>query len=172
MKIVELMACLPLRAARGNLTSVGVRCSHLTAWVEQTKCGPSVPSASSYLDLAFWSNDLMCGHTYPSKEHGEAEFCAAMETLFKGNSCYFRVRCFPLDNRLIDNRMVSPILWHFQIDVFSYYYRLEKFLKKEVNLKLSTHPDFEERAIDFSEVEQLMNSINTIPGILPIWSLF
>jgi len=45
---------------------------------------------------------------------------------------------------------------------------LEKFLKKEVNLKLSTHPDFEERAIDFSEVEQLMNSINTIPGILPI----
>lgn len=23
----------------------------------------------------------MCGHTYPSKEHGEAEFCAAMETL-------------------------------------------------------------------------------------------
>ncbi|CAM9420685.1 unnamed protein product [Bubo scandiacus] len=42
--------------------------------------------------------------------------------------------------------------------------RLEEFLKKEVDLKLSTLPDFEERVIDFSEVEQLMNSINTIPA--------
>ncbi|XP_026711421.1 fibronectin type III and SPRY domain-containing protein 2 [Athene cunicularia] len=42
--------------------------------------------------------------------------------------------------------------------------RLEDFLKKEVDLKLSTQPDFEERVIDFSEVEQLMNSINTIPA--------
>uniref|UniRef100_A0A8D0EGW2 Fibronectin type III and SPRY domain containing 2 n=1 Tax=Strix occidentalis caurina TaxID=311401 RepID=A0A8D0EGW2_STROC len=41
---------------------------------------------------------------------------------------------------------------------------LEEFLKKEVDLKLSTLPDFEERVIDFSEVEQLMNSINTIPA--------
>ncbi|XP_009555172.2 fibronectin type III and SPRY domain-containing protein 2 [Cuculus canorus] len=42
--------------------------------------------------------------------------------------------------------------------------RLEEFLKKEVDLKLSTLPDFEERVIDVSEVEQLMNSINTIPA--------
>lgn len=28
-------------------------------------------------------------------------------------------------------------------------------------------PDFEERVIDFSEVEQLMNSINIISGTLP-----
>ncbi|NXK76642.1 FSD2 protein, partial [Amazona guildingii] len=42
--------------------------------------------------------------------------------------------------------------------------RLEEFLKKEVDLKLSTVPDFEERVIDFSEVEQLMNSINIIPA--------
>lgn len=37
-----------------------------------------------------------------------------------------------------------------------------------MDLELSTLPDFEERKIDFSEVEQLMNSINTIPGTLPI----
>ncbi|KAM6257373.1 fibronectin type III and SPRY domain-containing protein 2 [Porphyrio hochstetteri] len=42
--------------------------------------------------------------------------------------------------------------------------RLEEFLKKKVDLELSTLPDFEERAIDFSEVEKLMNSINTIPA--------
>ncbi|XP_074772784.1 fibronectin type III and SPRY domain-containing protein 2 isoform X2 [Athene noctua] len=42
--------------------------------------------------------------------------------------------------------------------------RLEEFLKEEVDLKLSTQPDFEERVIDFSEVEQLMNSINSIPA--------
>ncbi|KFP81945.1 Fibronectin type III and SPRY domain-containing protein 2, partial [Apaloderma vittatum] len=47
---------------------------------------------------------------------------------------------------------------------FPYNYRLGEFLKKEVNLELSTLPDFEERHIDFSEVEQLMNSINTIPA--------
>ncbi|KFO87704.1 Fibronectin type III and SPRY domain-containing protein 2, partial [Buceros rhinoceros silvestris] len=41
---------------------------------------------------------------------------------------------------------------------------LEEFLKKEVDLELSTLPDFEERVIDFSEVEHLMNSINTIPA--------
>ncbi|XP_009895579.2 fibronectin type III and SPRY domain-containing protein 2 [Dryobates pubescens] len=42
--------------------------------------------------------------------------------------------------------------------------RLEEFLKKEVDLELSTQPEFEERVIDFSEVEQLMNSINAIPA--------
>lgn len=49
-----------------------------------------------------------------------------------------------------------------------YNYRLKEFLKKEVDLELSTQPEFEERVIDFSEVEQLMNSINTIPGTFPI----
>lgn len=61
--------------------------------------------------------------------------------------------------------MVLPIKHLF---FFSYDYRLEEFLKKEVDLELSTLPDFEERVIDFSEVEQLMNSINSIPGTLPI----
>lgn len=66
------------------------------------------------------------------------------------------------------------MLWHFQLDIifFPYNYRLEEFLKKEVDLELSTLPDFEERVIDVSEVEQLMNSINAIPGSLPNWSLF
>ncbi|NXV28349.1 FSD2 protein, partial [Rissa tridactyla] len=47
---------------------------------------------------------------------------------------------------------------------FFYNYRLEEFLKKEVDLELSTPPEFEDRVIDFSEVEELMNSINTIPA--------
>ncbi|NXL96641.1 FSD2 protein, partial [Tyrannus savana] len=47
---------------------------------------------------------------------------------------------------------------------FPYNYRLQEFLKQEVNLEISTLPDFEERVIDFSEVEQLMNSINAIPA--------
>lgn len=67
--------------------------------------------------------------------------------------------------------MVSPIPWYSQLDFFFFFfniYRLEEFLRKEVDLELSTLPDFEERKIDFSEVEQLMNSINTIPGTLPI----
>ncbi|XP_010152573.1 PREDICTED: fibronectin type III and SPRY domain-containing protein 2 [Eurypyga helias] len=42
--------------------------------------------------------------------------------------------------------------------------RLKEFLKKEVDLELSTLPDFEERVIDFSEAEKLMNSINAIPA--------
>lgn len=41
-----------------------------------------------------------------------------------------------------------------------------------MDLELSALPDFEERVIDVSEVEQLMNSINAIPGTLPNWSLF
>lgn len=61
--------------------------------------------------------------------------------------------------------MVLPIRLFF---FFFNIYRLEEFLRKEVDLELSTLPDFEERKIDFSEVEQLMNSINTIPGTLPI----
>ncbi|EOA96102.1 Fibronectin type III and SPRY domain-containing protein 2, partial [Anas platyrhynchos] len=61
----------------------------------------------------------------------------------------------------ISNTMVLPIRLFF---FFFNIYRLEEFLRKEVDLELSTLPDFEERKIDFSEVEQLMNSINTIPA--------
>ncbi|XP_019389225.1 PREDICTED: fibronectin type III and SPRY domain-containing protein 2 [Crocodylus porosus] len=42
--------------------------------------------------------------------------------------------------------------------------RLEKFLKKDLDLELSALPDFEDRAIDFSDMEQLMDSINTVPA--------
>uniref|UniRef100_A0A674JWT3 Fibronectin type III and SPRY domain containing 2 n=1 Tax=Terrapene triunguis TaxID=2587831 RepID=A0A674JWT3_9SAUR len=40
--------------------------------------------------------------------------------------------------------------------------RLGEFLKKDMDLELSTLPDFEDRVIDFSDVQQLMDSINTI----------
>ncbi|XP_039347511.1 fibronectin type III and SPRY domain-containing protein 2 isoform X2 [Mauremys reevesii] len=40
--------------------------------------------------------------------------------------------------------------------------RLGEFLKKDMDLVLSTLPDFEDRVIDFSDVQQLMDSINTI----------
>nr|XP_023958677.1 fibronectin type III and SPRY domain-containing protein 2 [Chrysemys picta bellii] len=40
--------------------------------------------------------------------------------------------------------------------------RLGEFLKKDLDLELSTLPDFEDRVIDFSDVQQLMDSINTI----------
>lgn len=56
---------------------------------------------------------------------------------------------------------------YYSLFLSPYNYRLEEFLKKEVDLELSTLPDFEERVIDVSEVEQLMNSINAIPGTLP-----
>ncbi|XP_006871014.1 PREDICTED: fibronectin type III and SPRY domain-containing protein 2 [Chrysochloris asiatica] len=41
--------------------------------------------------------------------------------------------------------------------------RLGKFLKTKTDVELSAHPDFEDQNLDFSEVEQLMDSINTIP---------
>lgn len=63
----------------------------------------------------------------------------------------------------ISNTVVLPITDYFP----PYNYRLEEFLKKEVDLELSTLPDFEERVIDVSEVEQLMNSINAVTGTLP-----
>uniref|UniRef100_A0A8C4WFA9 Fibronectin type III and SPRY domain containing 2 n=1 Tax=Gopherus evgoodei TaxID=1825980 RepID=A0A8C4WFA9_9SAUR len=40
--------------------------------------------------------------------------------------------------------------------------KLGEFLKKDMDLVLSTLPDFEDRVIDFSDVQQLMDSINTI----------
>ncbi|XP_067411846.1 fibronectin type III and SPRY domain-containing protein 2 [Emydura macquarii macquarii] len=42
--------------------------------------------------------------------------------------------------------------------------RLGEFLKKDMDLELSTLPHFEDRVIDFSDVQQLMESINTIPA--------
>ncbi|XP_038273744.1 fibronectin type III and SPRY domain-containing protein 2 [Dermochelys coriacea] len=40
--------------------------------------------------------------------------------------------------------------------------RLGEFLKKDMDLELSTLPDFEDTVIDFSDVQQLMDSINSI----------
>ncbi|XP_044521421.1 fibronectin type III and SPRY domain-containing protein 2 isoform X2 [Gracilinanus agilis] len=42
--------------------------------------------------------------------------------------------------------------------------RLGEFLKTKTDVELSTHPDFEDQTIDFSDVEQLMDSINAIPA--------
>ncbi|XP_045142256.1 fibronectin type III and SPRY domain-containing protein 2 [Echinops telfairi] len=41
--------------------------------------------------------------------------------------------------------------------------RLGKFLKTKTDVDLSAQPDFEDQTLDFSDVEQLMDSINTIP---------
>ncbi|KAG6927216.1 fibronectin type III and SPRY domain containing 2 [Chelydra serpentina] len=40
--------------------------------------------------------------------------------------------------------------------------RLGEFFKKDMDLELSTLPDFEDTVIDFSDVQQLIDSINTI----------
>ncbi|XP_049761671.1 fibronectin type III and SPRY domain-containing protein 2 isoform X2 [Elephas maximus indicus] len=42
--------------------------------------------------------------------------------------------------------------------------RLGKFLKTKTDVELSTQPDFEDQNLDFSDVEQLMDSINIIPA--------
>ncbi|XP_032325318.1 LOW QUALITY PROTEIN: fibronectin type III and SPRY domain-containing protein 2 [Camelus ferus] len=42
--------------------------------------------------------------------------------------------------------------------------RLGKFLKTETDVEISAQPDFEDQTLDFSDVEQLMGSINTIPA--------
>ncbi|XP_048076461.1 fibronectin type III and SPRY domain-containing protein 2 isoform X4 [Ursus arctos] len=42
--------------------------------------------------------------------------------------------------------------------------RLGKFLNTETDVEISTQPDFEDQTLDFSDVEQLMGSINTIPA--------
>lgn len=42
--------------------------------------------------------------------------------------------------------------------------RLGKFLNTETDVEISAQPDFEDQTLDFSDVEQLMGSINTIPG--------
>nr|XP_035924601.1 fibronectin type III and SPRY domain-containing protein 2 isoform X3 [Halichoerus grypus] len=42
--------------------------------------------------------------------------------------------------------------------------RLGRFLNTETDVEISTQPDFEDQTLDFSDVEQLMGSINTIPA--------
>ncbi|KAK2489012.1 hypothetical protein MC885_003728 [Smutsia gigantea] len=42
--------------------------------------------------------------------------------------------------------------------------RLGKFLKTKTDVEISAQPDFETQTLDFSDVEQLMGSINTIPA--------
>ncbi|KAM6181278.1 fibronectin type III and SPRY domain-containing protein 2 isoform 2-T2 [Erethizon dorsatum] len=42
--------------------------------------------------------------------------------------------------------------------------RLGKFLKTKTDVELSAQPDFEDQTLDFSDVEQLMGSMNTIPA--------
>lgn len=42
--------------------------------------------------------------------------------------------------------------------------RLGKFLKTKTDMELSAQPEFEDQTLDFSDVQQLMDSINTIPA--------
>nr|XP_020645827.1 fibronectin type III and SPRY domain-containing protein 2 [Pogona vitticeps]XP_020645828.1 fibronectin type III and SPRY domain-containing protein 2 [Pogona vitticeps] len=45
--------------------------------------------------------------------------------------------------------------------------RLERFLKRDVDVNVSTPADFEARVIDFSEIQGLMDSIKSVPAPLP-----
>uniref|UniRef100_A0A8D0L7R6 Fibronectin type III and SPRY domain containing 2 n=1 Tax=Sphenodon punctatus TaxID=8508 RepID=A0A8D0L7R6_SPHPU len=53
-----------------------------------------------------------------------------------------------------------------KVDFIKVFYccRLEEFLKKEMDLELSVPADFEDKVIDFSDVQQLMDSVNTLPA--------
>uniref|UniRef100_A0A8C8YFD9 Fibronectin type III and SPRY domain-containing protein 2 n=1 Tax=Prolemur simus TaxID=1328070 RepID=A0A8C8YFD9_PROSS len=42
--------------------------------------------------------------------------------------------------------------------------RLGKFLKTKTDVEISAQPDFEDQTLDFSDVEQLMGSINAVPA--------
>ncbi|XP_005357724.1 fibronectin type III and SPRY domain-containing protein 2 isoform X3 [Microtus ochrogaster] len=42
--------------------------------------------------------------------------------------------------------------------------RLGKFLKTKTDVELSAQPEFEDQTLDFSDVEQLMDSINAVPA--------
>lgn len=50
------------------------------------------------------------------------------------------------------------------ISVSFYTHRLGKFLKTKTDVEISAQPEFEDQTLDFSDVEELMGSINTIPG--------
>ncbi|XP_066492419.1 fibronectin type III and SPRY domain-containing protein 2 [Tiliqua scincoides] len=45
-------------------------------------------------------------------------------------------------------------------------YRLDEFLKKNVDIELPTSADFETQVINFSDVQRVMDSINTVPALL------
>ncbi|XP_048224848.1 fibronectin type III and SPRY domain-containing protein 2 [Perognathus longimembris pacificus] len=42
--------------------------------------------------------------------------------------------------------------------------RLGKFLKTKTDVEIFTQPDFEDQTLDFTEVEQLMGALNTVPA--------
>lgn len=42
--------------------------------------------------------------------------------------------------------------------------RLRKFLETKTDVEISAQPAVEDQTLDFSDVEQLLGSINTIPG--------
>lgn len=42
--------------------------------------------------------------------------------------------------------------------------RLRKFLETKTDVEISAQPALEDQTLDFSDVEQLLVSINTIPG--------
>lgn len=42
--------------------------------------------------------------------------------------------------------------------------RLRKFLETKTDVEISAQPALEDQTLDFSDVEQLLGSINTIPG--------
>ena len=50
------------------------------------------------------------------------------------------------------------------VSVSFYTDRLGKFLQTKTDVEISAQPDFEDQTLDFSDVEELMGSINTIPG--------
>lgn len=52
----------------------------------------------------------------------------------------------------------------FLVSMSLYTNRLGKFLNTETDVEISAQPDFEDQTLDFSDVEQLMGSINAIPG--------
>lgn len=48
-----------------------------------------------------------------------------------------------------------------------YTHRLGKFLKTKTDVEIAAQPEFEDQTLDFSDVEQLMGSMNTILGAYP-----
>ena len=56
------------------------------------------------------------------------------------------------------------------VSVSFYTDRLGKFLKTKTDVEISAQPDFEDQTLDFSDVEELMGSINTIPGACLTWT--
>ena len=51
------------------------------------------------------------------------------------------------------------------IGVSFYTNRLREFLETETDVDISTQPALEDQTLDFSDVEQLLGSINATPGM-------